>query len=164
MQHTFDPFTIRLRDKRYLNWTQRYCSYFKKKIGLFLITDLFQTPNKDEDVFHFVGYIPIDGRLYELDGLKDGPIDLGAVGPDQEWLNVVRPIIEERMQKYSEGEIHFNLMALVSDRQVVYQRQIEKLQSGAIGESDQQKVKNEISRLRMLIDDDITKKKRYKVK
>lgn len=55
--------------------------------------------NKSEDVFHFVGYVPIDGRLYELDGLKQGPIDLGAIPADVEWTDIARPIIEKRILK-----------------------------------------------------------------
>lgn len=55
---------------------------------------------KNDDVFHFVGYIPIDGRLYELDGLKQGPIDLGAIPAEAEWTDIVRPIIEKRIQRY----------------------------------------------------------------
>lgn len=119
--------------------------------------------NKDEDIFHFVSYIPIEGRLYELDGLKDAPIDLGAVGADQDWLNVVRPIIEKRIEKYSEGEIHFNLMAVVSDRQLIYQRQIEKLLNAADDEMDTDSKQLEVARLRGLVEDDTLKKKQYKV-
>lgn len=55
--------------------------------------------NKNEDVFHFVSYVPIDGRLYELDGLKQGPIDLGSIPADTDWTDVVRPIIEKRIQR-----------------------------------------------------------------
>ncbi len=53
---------------------------------------------KDKDAFHFVAYIPIKGRLYELDGLKKGPIDLGKCDPD-DWLETVRPILSKRMHR-----------------------------------------------------------------
>uniref|UniRef100_A0A8C8DMF8 Ubiquitin carboxyl-terminal hydrolase n=1 Tax=Oryzias sinensis TaxID=183150 RepID=A0A8C8DMF8_9TELE len=52
---------------------------------------------KDEDAFHFVSYVPVNGRLYELDGLREGPIDLGACNQD-DWINAVRPVIEKRIQ------------------------------------------------------------------
>ncbi|XP_017040288.1 ubiquitin carboxyl-terminal hydrolase isozyme L5 [Drosophila ficusphila] len=120
--------------------------------------------NKDEDVYHFVGYMPIGGRLYELDGLREGPIDLGEIGPEQNWIDVVRPIIEKRMQRYSDGEIHFNLMALISDRQRIYEQQIDKLLNPAPNAMDTEEDRQtEISSLRTYIQYEIQKKKRYKV-
>lgn len=84
---------------------------------------------KDDDVFHFVSYVPHGGRLYELDGLQDGPIDLGQISAGQDWLAKVQPIIRERMQRYSTGEIHFNLMALVSDKKMLLEKQLSELES-----------------------------------
>ncbi|KAF4517809.1 hypothetical protein B566_EDAN003014 [Ephemera danica] len=83
--------------------------------------------SKDDDVFHFVGYIPIDGRLY------------------------------------SEGEIHFNLMAIVSDRVKTYRKkiaQIEKQMEESGMETDLQQ--SELARLRLLIEEEVCKTKRYK--
>lgn len=119
-----------------------------------------KSPNK-EDVFHFVGYVPIDGRLYELDGLKEGPLDLGACGPGQEWLEAVRPIIEKRMQKYSQGEIHFNLMAVVADRERVYHGEMEAVQGNVALEEDVRQ--GEVVRLQELLREEERKKRRYKV-
>ncbi|XP_061382261.1 ubiquitin carboxyl-terminal hydrolase isozyme L5 isoform X2 [Danaus plexippus] len=121
-----------------------------------------KVPTKDEDAYHFIGYMPIDGRLYELDGLREGPIDHGPIAPEQDWLDVVRPIIVSRINVYTEGEIHFNLMALVSDRKMIYERQIQALMSETrmLGmETDDVDV--EIRRLRMLIEYEDAKMLRY---
>ena len=43
------------------------------------------------------------------------------------WLGVARPRIQQRMQQYSEGEIRFNLMALIRDRRAVAMEQLTAL-------------------------------------
>lgn len=59
-------------------------------------------------------------KVFELDGLKSGPIILGETPPvgisGDDWLSVVSPAIEERIARYSSGEIRFNLMAIVKNR------------------------------------------------
>lgn len=83
---------------------------------------------KDDDVFHFVSYVPIQGRLYELDGLKEGPLDHGVIPESGDWLELAKPIIEQRMAKYAAGEIHFNLMALVQDKLERYRSEMKALE------------------------------------
>ncbi|XP_030382416.1 ubiquitin carboxyl-terminal hydrolase isozyme L5 [Scaptodrosophila lebanonensis] len=121
-------------------------------------------PCREEDIYHFVGYMPINGRLFELDGLQEGPIDLGEIGSARSWVDVVRPIIEARIQRYSAGEIHFNLMALISDRQCIYERQIEALQKpDCMGTTLLPEAERlaEIGSLQAQLKFEVEKKKRY---
>ncbi|KAG8998324.1 hypothetical protein FRB93_013800 [Tulasnella sp. JGI-2019a] len=69
----------------------------------------------DTDEFHFVGYVPFGGKVWELDGLRSAPIEVGDVPAHSSWLDVVRPAIQMKMhQIQQQGEdIRFNLMAIV---------------------------------------------------
>ena len=70
------------------------------------------------DTFHFVSYVPINGRLFELDGLKPFPIDHGPWQSNEEWTDHFRRIIAERLGMNIGApyqDIRFNLMAVVRD-------------------------------------------------
>lgn len=93
-----------------------------------------------ETVYHYVGYgresrcdittddqnfsyVPFKGKVWELDGLRVGPLEVGEIpsiskGNDegsQEWLEVVRPAIRIKIESLQGlgHDIRFNLLALV---------------------------------------------------
>ena len=59
------------------------------------------------EAFHFVSYVPINGRLYELDGLKAYPIDHGPVGED--WTENFRQVIIDRLGIATGGEPYHDI-------------------------------------------------------
>lgn len=101
-----------------------------------------QDQREEGDAFHFISYVPINGRLYELDGLKKGPVDLGPCELSK-WLAVVRPVLQARIRKYQSSEIRFNLMAVIKDRRVAYKDELQNLRT-ALAKDENAETKSHI--------------------
>ncbi|KAJ7189859.1 ubiquitin C-terminal hydrolase [Mycena pura] len=76
----------------------------------------------NEEAYHFIGYVSAYGKVWELDGLKSGPLEVGELSDDTDsdkktWMDVVRPALRMKMQKYGGAaggsNIRFSLLALV---------------------------------------------------
>ncbi|KAI9884328.1 MAG: hypothetical protein M1823_003889 [Watsoniomyces obsoletus] len=82
------------------------------------IDETQRTANEgDDDVYHFIAYVPVLGQLYELDGLQPAPISHGNCTFD-EFPEKVIPVLQRRIQRYPADEIRFNLMAVVKDQRI----------------------------------------------
>uniref|UniRef100_A0A8C6Z2G6 Ubiquitin carboxyl-terminal hydrolase n=1 Tax=Nothoprocta perdicaria TaxID=30464 RepID=A0A8C6Z2G6_NOTPE len=79
---------------------------------------------KEEDAFHFVSYVPVNGRLYELDGLREGPIDLGSCNQD-DWISAVRP--EEPMDTDQSSNMLSSIQSEVAKYQMLIEEENQKL-------------------------------------
>ncbi|CEJ94615.1 Putative Ubiquitin carboxyl-terminal hydrolase 2 [[Torrubiella] hemipterigena] len=80
--------------------------------------DETQRPDAEtEDAFHFIAYTPINGTLYELDGLQPSPIAHGPCNDDNFPKKVVQ-VLQKRVARYEDSEIRFNLLAMCRDLRV----------------------------------------------
>lgn len=71
------------------------------------------------EAFHFISFVPINGHLFELDGLKPYPMDHGTWDQNEDWTDKFRRVITNRIEiSNGEQDIRFNLMAVVPDRRI----------------------------------------------
>ncbi|KAL7269150.1 hypothetical protein RUND412_008197 [Rhizina undulata] len=81
------------------------------------IDESTRAATEDDDVYHFIAYTPINGVLYELDGLQQSPISHGGC-TDAEFAEKIIPVLQRRIERYPATEIRFNLLAMVQDPRV----------------------------------------------
>ncbi|KAK4099885.1 cysteine proteinase [Parathielavia hyrcaniae] len=66
----------------------------------------------DSFAYHFIAYVPVGRKVWQLDGLKSAPVCIGEFEEDQHWTSVVQPVLRQKMQRH---QTSFSLMALCGD-------------------------------------------------
>jgi ubiquitin carboxyl-terminal hydrolase L5 len=93
----------------------------------FVFTGKKEAGDKD-DVFHFVAYFHFKNQVYEIDGLREGPILIADNVNNQSWIKAVQPSILNRINLYANNEIKFNLLAMIPDRKNKIESRLEDLE------------------------------------
>ncbi|GKZ29683.1 hypothetical protein AbraIFM66950_006085 [Aspergillus brasiliensis] len=65
--------------------------------------------------FHFIAFVPALDRVWKFDGLERQPQALGSCVSDDDWLNLVKPDIQTRMEAYEEDHIEFSILSVARD-------------------------------------------------
>lgn len=82
------------------------------------------------EAFHFVSFVPINGHLFELDGLKPFPMDHGPWEECEDWTDKFRRVMADRLGiSTGEQDIRFNLMAVVPDRRIAITHKLKMLRT-----------------------------------
>lgn len=58
------------------------------------------------EAYHFVSFVPINGNLFELDGLKPYPMDHGPWAADEDWTEKFRRVMVERLGRDAGEQVH----------------------------------------------------------
>jgi len=81
-------------------------------------SDETRAATEDDDVYHFISFVVVNGALLELDGLQPGPINHGPC-TDDTFPDRVLDLIGDRITTHFKvGEIRFNILAVTKDPRI----------------------------------------------
>lgn len=111
---------------------------------------------KYEDTYHFIGFIPFDGIIYELDGLRKAPIIHLKYGYNNNnphtFANTMVKLLQDRISKSNSGlNGLFSLMGIVKDKLEWLNM---KLESNELNEGEKFVLKEEL-------DDELKKRDKW---
>lgn len=75
---------------------------------------------ENDGLYHFIAYVPVNGTLYELDGLHKQPISHGSCNNDEDFPKKLSEVLRKRVERAPAGEMRFNLVALTNDKREEY--------------------------------------------
>ncbi|CAG8545425.1 4707_t:CDS:10 [Gigaspora margarita] len=93
---------------------------------------IVEEPNKnggseDEgggEVYHYIAYVPIDGEVWQLDGLYPHPVSLGKYSNEKLWYDAVRGVIHERIDGFHAEQVDYVLLAITKDQIGIHQDRV----------------------------------------
>ena len=89
----------------------------------------FKITNNEGDIYHFVTFIHFKNEIYEIDGLREGPILIDKNVEFKDWIKKVISTLNGKINFYTNNDIKFNLMALIPDKLVQLNNNKESLLS-----------------------------------
>lgn len=81
------------------------------------VSDEIAPARVSDEAYHYVAYVPIHGRLYELDGLQQFPIDHG---PCEDFPQRVSEVLQARLASFGDNELRFSVLSCQADQRQVY--------------------------------------------
>lgn len=69
------------------------------------VNDPTRSDKDKEDAYHYITYLPHNGGLYELDGLKRSQIYHGPCSQDQTWIHEAVKVIQKRIASYPQASV-----------------------------------------------------------
>jgi len=85
--------------------------------------------DEEGEAFHFISYVPINGILYEIDGLQKGPRLIDGCD-ETNWFEKASNVLKQRMASYQSKELRFTLLAICKDLKTKYNEEISTIKSG----------------------------------
>ncbi|PVF97464.1 cysteine proteinase [Serendipita vermifera] len=88
-----------------------------------------RAPEASLDQYHFISYIPYQGRVWEMDGYKKAPLECAELHDSNTfWVQAVLSALRGRIEALSrDGNTHFNILALIPS---IYQSKIDNFELG----------------------------------